>query len=65
MEVVKKKYKIKLMAKREVQFFEWSKRECKFFMAKRDFRQKEPRTLRSVIAVTKKQLVRTIPRSEM
>jgi hypothetical protein len=31
MEVVKMECKIKLMVKREVQFFEWPKGKCKFF----------------------------------
>jgi hypothetical protein len=31
MEVTKKKCKIKLMAKREVQFFEWQKESVSFF----------------------------------
>jgi hypothetical protein len=41
MKVAKRKYKIKLMAKRKVQIFKWPKEKCKFFMAKREFFKKE------------------------
>jgi hypothetical protein len=37
MEVTNRECRIKLIAKRKVYFFEWSKRECKFFMAKTEF----------------------------
>jgi hypothetical protein len=40
-EEAKRKYKIKLMAKRKIYFFEWPKGKCKFFMGKKKFSQQQ------------------------